>query len=474
MTMLLALLGASSSSSPEVFVSGVSATGQVGFAASQGGITTSVAGVSASALVRPVSQSLGATVFVNGVQASGAVANVEAGQPAVLPAGTILLFDRTSESDPVPSGFSLYTEESGGTIVNYLIKGGSSVSRVTGTSQSISIAPQTVPLASNGAHILSSIAIASGGTPQTGAGGDTPAGAHTHTLTVASVSAPFPTTGSNQGVSVPLVRCSSDVPAIPPKCVVFSGTSSVFTNFTRKSWGVSLGTYSASSTANINRPSPTNIAPSFSPAFSVSFSGAHFHPSPTAQPSTSSPSPGPLKNNGAYNTGSHDHTAQLTFVGVWKQFKHLLPMTSSTEQFVQPGMIVMYNGVSVPSGWKLCDGTNGTPNMIDFFLGYDNASSSSDVVVGRDTVGSFFPSGPQPQPYGQTSIPFSIGNNPWSHFHAASIFESTPVSVPSSTSRNIQHGSSTVPHNHTSPSIVASIPSGYIPAHLTLIFIQKA
>jgi hypothetical protein len=149
-------------------------------------------------------------------------------------------------------------------------------------------------------------------------------------------------------------------------------------------------------------------------------------------------------------------------------------MTSSTEQLVQPGMIVMYNGVSVPSGWKLCDGTNGTPNMIDFFLGYDNSSSSSNVVVGRDTVGSFFPSGPQPQPYGQTSVPFSIGNNTWTHFHAASIFEGTPVSVPSSTTRNIQHGPASVPHNHTSPSIVASIPSGYVPAHLTLIFIQKS
>ncbi|EYU13881.1 tail fiber protein [Photorhabdus aegyptia] len=36
------------------------------------------------------------------------------------------------------------------------------------------------------------------------------------------------------------------------------------------------------------------------------------------------------------------------------------------------GMIVMFSGSSVPEGWALCDGNNGTPNLIDrFILGGD-------------------------------------------------------------------------------------------------------
>ncbi|MGV8005002.1 tail fiber protein [Photorhabdus temperata subsp. temperata] len=32
------------------------------------------------------------------------------------------------------------------------------------------------------------------------------------------------------------------------------------------------------------------------------------------------------------------------------------------------GMIVMFSGSSVPTGWALCDGNNGTPNLIDRFI----------------------------------------------------------------------------------------------------------
>lgn len=32
------------------------------------------------------------------------------------------------------------------------------------------------------------------------------------------------------------------------------------------------------------------------------------------------------------------------------------------------GLIIMWSGVSVPSGWSVCDGTNGTPNLINKFI----------------------------------------------------------------------------------------------------------
>ena len=33
-----------------------------------------------------------------------------------------------------------------------------------------------------------------------------------------------------------------------------------------------------------------------------------------------------------------------------------------------PGMIIAFKGSSIPSGWALCDGANGTPNLIGKFI----------------------------------------------------------------------------------------------------------
>jgi hypothetical protein len=37
--------------------------------------------------------------------------------------------------------------------------------------------------------------------------------------------------------------------------------------------------------------------------------------------------------------------------------------------FFPVGTIIMYNGQSeIPPGWKICDGSNGTPNLVDRFV----------------------------------------------------------------------------------------------------------
>ena len=49
---------------------------------------------------------------------------------------------------------------------------------------------------------------------------------------------------------------------------------------------------------------------------------------------------------------------------------------------VMPGMIMMWSGSdsAVPSGWALCDGTNGTPDLRDkFVLGAGGTYASGDV-----------------------------------------------------------------------------------------------
>ncbi|MGL4353721.1 MAG: hypothetical protein ACRCTP_07320 [Aeromonas popoffii] len=38
------------------------------------------------------------------------------------------------------------------------------------------------------------------------------------------------------------------------------------------------------------------------------------------------------------------------------------------EQTFQKGMVMMFSGTGIPSGWALCDGNNGTPNLVDRFI----------------------------------------------------------------------------------------------------------
>ena len=47
---------------------------------------------------------------------------------------------------------------------------------------------------------------------------------------------------------------------------------------------------------------------------------------------------------------------------------------------IPAGTIVMWNGSSVPKGWALCDGTNGTPNLVGSFI------KGSDVTDSEPTV----------------------------------------------------------------------------------------
>ncbi|TDB53537.1 tail fiber protein [Photorhabdus luminescens] len=57
------------------------------------------------------------------------------------------------------------------------------------------------------------------------------------------------------------------------------------------------------------------------------------------------------------------------------------------------GMIVMFSGNNVPTGWALCDGNNGTPNLIDrFILGGSIANiggASRNIATGQKDTKSF-------------------------------------------------------------------------------------
>ena len=60
---------------------------------------------------------------------------------------------------------------------------------------------------------------------------------------------------------------------------------------------------------------------------------------------------------------------------------------------VFPGMIVMYDGRKpVPTGWAMCDGSNGTPNLIDRYIkasataGEEGGNENNEVTIGIENM----------------------------------------------------------------------------------------
>lgn len=65
---------------------------------------------------------------------------------------------------------------------------------------------------------------------------------------------------------------------------------------------------------------------------------------------------------------------------------------------IPKGMIVAFTGLSVPSGWAICNGTNGTPDLTTRFLVGDTAAGTG-TSGGTDSPGSI------------THTGFALGNH---------------------------------------------------------------
>jgi hypothetical protein len=54
------------------------------------------------------------------------------------------------------------------------------------------------------------------------------------------------------------------------------------------------------------------------------------------------------------------------------------PQGATGSELFQPGMIMMFNSATAPSGWLLCDGTNGTPDLRARFIMHQYPAATFD------------------------------------------------------------------------------------------------
>jgi len=90
-------------------------------------------------------------------------------------------------------------------------------------------------------------------------------------------------------------------------------------------------------------------------------------------------------------------------------------------EIVPRGVIVMWRGTidSIPSGWHLCDGTNGTPNLLDkFILG---------VASGAENPGET--GGSHNRTLTEANLPAHTHGEAGNHYHTFGIYYGGTVSV---------------------------------------------
>jgi hypothetical protein len=91
------------------------------------------------------------------------------------------------------------------------------------------------------------------------------------------------------------------------------------------------------------------------------------------------------------NEGGHQHSQDITLIVDALKSKNLKAWRSTTgsttnSRLYNPNIIVMWFSTSttIPSGWRLCDGTNGTIDMRDFYLSI-NSNLDHGAVISSDT-----------------------------------------------------------------------------------------
>jgi hypothetical protein len=468
MTAIMMAFFTKAGTTSETLVVGVSASAFVGDAQSviADSVTFNVSGVAASASTGDVSTFAQRNVLQNasGISASALVQSVQVqseGAAFPLPADSVLIWDKTNSGDSVPAGFS----EINFSGVDYMIQGSNTANANTFISSAGSVTGNNSSSGTAGAHGTpwNSSGLTDAGFGSASVTYSSTAGGHFHTIIPSGT---VPVTTLPSGFGVKLITNASQVNEIPQNAVMFSDSGK--TGFSRKTWGASSSFAPYIAQRNTFSTVGARSAQTFTATLTDNGAGSHQHTtSSTIGPGGTVPSQ--TRNIAA---GAHSHalsTGSNVAMFVFQTFKHLLPFVANSPNAVRSGMIVMYKGASVPAGWSLCDGTNGTPNMVGFFLGYNNNASTTDTVVGAREVNitGVAPGGPGSNTGAYFGRSFSVTLNSfsWNHGHSGSTTTIT-------NQQSHFHSDMNATHSH-SANVSVTISSTFVPNSFRLAFIRK-
>jgi hypothetical protein len=156
-----------------------------------------------------------------------------------------------------------------------------------------------------------------------------------------------------------------------------------------------------------------------------------------------------------YDSGydsAHTHVVTATASITALKGKLLKLWIAASKQLPKSSVVVMYCGdiSTLPSYWKICDGTNGTVDMTGYFLGYATSAATDHGAVTSET-NTYTTSGP------------TAASDPYTHAHYL-------LSYGYYTTTYRAHASQNVTHTHTVAG--GSVTSDALPASIKLAFIQ--
>lgn len=240
------------------------------------------------------------------------------------------------------------------------------------------------------------------------------AGSHAHSVSGRSI------TVTPSKASVRLLEANKATPTIPAGALGFR--NSVTGSYGTRLYSSGYASYLMNGTTggSISNPSGTWTA-----STSTGSAGSHQHNGNTNLFYTASPNVYPT----ALAAGTHSHTLTLSmYQTIMSDTKVLSAWTSASARTAATDVIVMYRGALANltgTGWFLCDGTNGTINMNDYFAGIAGIGAnwgqiySSDARMNSVTIGdgSTASHGHQNGSLGGSGIYAYHTTETWQHYH---------------------------------------------------------
>ena len=395
----------------------------------------------------------------------------------VIPAGSIIMYNG---ADPKLGGWSQYFRANG-----RYIKGTTNTANVQALTNASGTASASITFSPAGVHgsvgspynsTYSAFPGTFGSTPPYGGA---PAGDHNHTATVG----PAPTVGTLPWTSdLTFLLAWIDQTSFPPNTIHIRDTA--YSGWTQKlatdpssptlfnnvrniraapgTQGVAdvdanaiiFGTTSSSSDGYHSHI--TGLQTQINPATGTYLGGSSFIPPAPTIPTYSAPGLSWVGSQTLPVPGgeTHNHPVTSSIYIRNLESKALKLWVAASESGLLTNMMIMFAGdiTKLPSYWKVCDGTNGTVDMNNFFMAH---ASSSGTAHGSPVTKSAVVSG------GASTVT-------WTHHHG---YGTGGAPGPGAAQRNIYyHTSGSAPHGH--PVASSSVTETNVPPTIELAFIQ--